>query len=234
MFLYESNLIEEIENIEYDSILKQIIQKNEIWSVWAWRYVKLHADLKAPLSTKWILKIHKRIIDEQVKFGHLTPIPTEYWHTFKPLPLKYRWQLRDCMVSIGFRNISAPSLGDFEELIDKLNKSIKQLENREHNFDDILELATVHHLKFETMHPFADWNGRLWRILVNYIFAYFGYPPLVIFSVFKQNYYKWFEDFTISWEKNILTMKKYFAESYLISSQKTTVDLNKMFWMKLI
>ena len=49
-------------------------------------------------------------------------------------------------------------------------------------------LAELHH-RFILIHPFDDGNGRITRLWINYVLLYFGYPPLVIKSEDKRNYF---------------------------------------------
>ncbi|MDR7130975.1 Fic family protein [Algoriphagus sp. 4150] len=50
-------------------------------------------------------------------------------------------------------------------------------------------LAAEFHYKFIRIHPFDDGNGRLARILMNFILIHFGYPPLIIKTEDKSNYF---------------------------------------------
>lgn len=49
-------------------------------------------------------------------------------------------------------------------------------------------LATILHYKFVRVHPFDDGNGRIARLLLNYVLLKFGFPPVVIKSNDKHNY----------------------------------------------
>ncbi|MBL0099394.1 MAG: Fic family protein [Saprospiraceae bacterium] len=51
-----------------------------------------------------------------------------------------------------------------------------------------ITLATIFHHKFVLIHPFDDGNGRLSRLMMNYILLRLGYPPIVIKSVDKIKY----------------------------------------------
>lgn len=52
----------------------------------------------------------------------------------------------------------------------------------------ILLAAEFHH-KFIIIHPFEDGNGRTARILMNFILMKFGYPPVIIKTEDKVNYF---------------------------------------------
>ncbi len=51
-----------------------------------------------------------------------------------------------------------------------------------------LELATLFHYQFVRIHPFDDGNGRIARLIMNYILLRNGLPPIVIKSDDKKNY----------------------------------------------
>ena len=51
-----------------------------------------------------------------------------------------------------------------------------------------VQLAAEFHHKFVLIHPFDDGNGRIARLIVNYMLLRRGYPPIIIKSVDKKNY----------------------------------------------
>jgi Fic family protein len=55
--------------------------------------------------------------------------------------------------------------------------------------DDIILRVSEAHAKFEQIHPFADGNGRIGRILINAMFVRANLPPAIIKQKRKQYYY---------------------------------------------
>jgi len=55
---------------------------------------------------------------------------------------------------------------------------------------DILTAAAYFHTRFEYIHPFADGNGRVGRVLLNYFLMIHDHPPLIIYDEEKDTYYR--------------------------------------------
>lgn len=49
-------------------------------------------------------------------------------------------------------------------------------------------LARVH-LEFEHIHPFVDGNGRIGRVVLNYLIYQLGFPPIIVRTKGKEKYY---------------------------------------------
>jgi Fic family protein len=60
---------------------------------------------------------------------------------------------------------------------------------------DALKVATYFHARFESIHPFADGNGRVGRTLLNYYLMTHGEPPLVLYDEDKKRYYDALQSF---------------------------------------
>ena len=50
-------------------------------------------------------------------------------------------------------------------------------------------IAAEFHYKFIRIHPFDDGNGRTARILMNFVLMQFGFPPVIIKTQDKENYF---------------------------------------------
>lgn len=72
--------------------------------------------------------------------------------------------------------------GKMQELIAWLNGELKT------DKPDIIAISAELHHRFLLIHPFDDGNGRVARLLSNYLFLKNGYPPIIVKSADKANY----------------------------------------------
>ena len=78
--------------------------------------------------------------------------------------------------------------GDLISLIDEVN----EIDITPKNALKVVSYATCW---FNTIHPFADGNGRVSRMLLNYMLVRNNLPPIIIFESDKREYYLALEDF---------------------------------------
>ena len=72
-----------------------------------------------------------------------------------------------------------------------VNKLIKDLvEYINNSKEKVIELVARSHYRFEKIHPFGDGNGRIGRLLMNYLLWINDYPMLVIEKKKTSSYYK--------------------------------------------
>ena len=62
-------------------------------------------------------------------------------------------------------------------------------EKKEEKDANPILIAAEFHYKFIRIHPFDDGNGRTARILMNFILMQFGFPPVIIKTQDKENYF---------------------------------------------
>lgn len=77
-----------------------------------------------------------------------------------------------------------------EEVPSEIEELCDEILNIPDKGENILKTAAYIHCKFENIHAFADGNGRVGRTLMNYYLMINNYPPLVVYSETKDQYYK--------------------------------------------
>lgn len=79
---------------------------------------------------------------------------------------------------------------DVEEELQILLTELKDFQEKEDlSGSNVLWAGAYFHAKFECIHPFADGNGRVGRLLLNYWLVSNNHPPVTIFSEDKERYY---------------------------------------------
>jgi Fic family protein len=81
-----------------------------------------------------------------------------------------------------------------------------------------VELAALVHLKFVTIHPFADGNGRVSRLMMNFMLNRKGYPMLNIPYEGRNSYYNALERAQLSKESVVFVL--WFIKRYVKSHQE--------------
>jgi|GEM_PF-101993 len=137
-----------------------------------------------PLNENFIRELHTVILKEPREIPAITPDGTP---TRKKVEIgKYKTQPNHVLTKTGeiFR-FATP-----EETAPQMDDLIKWYrESSEKNALDPIILASEFHYKFIRIHPFDDGNGRTARILMNFILMKNGYPPVIIKTEDKENYY---------------------------------------------
>ncbi len=197
-YIHESNLIEEITEIDKSLIKDQYRKQNNMGCVGAWLIAEDRAKEKNPLSGKDVIRMQRMLTDEQSVYGHF-------------LKEHYRGAIRgeQDWVSVGGRIIPPPHPEDYESFFSRFNAGLQKLKPA--NIEDVLRYSAKMHLEYELMHPFADGNGRTGRNIANYVLKYFQLPVLVFTNFDKEKYY---QGFHIGTHEESEPMEEYFIEKY--------------------
>ena len=86
---------------------------------------------------------------------------------------------------------------DPKAVLDRLGKMLAEYNASRH--ENIIKRIALLHLTFEYIHPFVDGNGRIGRVINNYLLIREGFVPINIKFIDKNKYYEAFKEFD---EKN--------------------------------
>lgn len=84
-----------------------------------------------------------------------------------------------------------------EELVLEYNENL--------NTTEMIEAVALLHLKFESIHPFIDGNGRTGRLLANFELMKNGFLPISIKFTDRAKYYDCFDDYRKNSNADMLT-----------------------------
>ena len=88
---------------------------------------------------------------------------------------------------VGSHIAPAPS-----EVMPRLEKMLSEYHAASRN--NIIQRISKLHLEFEYTHPFVDGNGRIGRVLNNYLLIREGFVPINIKFIDRKKYYEAFRD----------------------------------------
>lgn len=110
-----------------------------------------------------------------------------YWHKklFEATKSEIAGRIREHQVAISGSNFVPPFPAEIYPLLREFFKWYDKNKKKLHP----VELAALVHLKFVTIHPFTDGNGRIGRLMMNFILHKHGYPLLNIPYEKRAGYY---------------------------------------------
>lgn len=187
--VYNSNAIEnstlsleETEKILLQIDLDRYISEREIFEAKNLARVVSYIDKRAKeqeLSLEVILSLHKMLISN---------IRDD---------IAGRFRKGDEFVRVG--NHIAPNP---KEVVERLEKMLVEYNAASH--ENIIKRIAKLHLAFEYIHPFCDGNGRIGRVLNNYILIREGFVPINIKFIDRKKYYEAFREFNLKGETSIM------------------------------
>ncbi len=80
-----------------------------------------------------------------------------------------------------------------KEVVERLEKMLAEYNASSH--ENIIKRIAKLHLTFEYAHPFCDGNGRIGRVINNYLLMREGFVPINIKFIDRKKYYEAFREF---------------------------------------
>ena len=178
--VYNSNAIEnstltleETEKILLQIDLDRFISEREIFEAKNLARVVTYIDRRAkeqPLTLDVILSLHKMLI---------LNIQDD---------IAGRFRKENEYVRVG-SHIAPPP----EEIVGRLTEMFSVYHGSNH--ENVIRRIALLHLAFESIHPFCDGNGRIGRVINNYLLIREGFVPINIKFVDRKKYYDAFKEF---------------------------------------
>ena len=121
---------------------------------------------KGDFSEEFLVKIHSIIL--------------------KDISERFAGRYREAQVRIFGSNVKFPTSEKVPQLVKNLIYWYKNNKNKYHQF----ELAALVSMKFVTIHPFVDGNGRVSRLIMNFLLQKKNYPWINIYTKQREQYIK--------------------------------------------
>lgn len=160
---------------------------------------------------------HKRVFEEMLEYPKdLSLSIILKWHKelFKDTKPDIAGKIRNYQVAISGSKFKPPypveiypMLRDFFKWYQKNKKILHPV-----------ELAGLVHLKFVTIHPFGDGNGRISRLMMNFVLHKNGFPMLNISYKNRSSYYTALERSQI--KNNEFIFLNWFVKRYIKENNK--------------
>lgn len=160
---------------------------------------------------------HKRVFEEMLRYPKdLSLSIILKWHKelFKETKPEVAGKIRNYQVAISGSKFKPPypveiypMLRDFFKWYQKNKKILHPV-----------ELAGLVHLKFVTIHPFGDGNGRISRLMMNFVLHKNGFPMLNISYKNRSSYYTALERSQI--KNNEFIFLNWFVKRYIKENKK--------------
>ena len=141
------------------------------------------AEAHQPLTQNFIRALHKTLIREDYDVSRTLPDGMQVGYTVHAGQYKSRPNSVITRYGERFDYASPEETPAFmADLVDWYNKAEQ---------DDLfspVDIAVLFHYRFIRIHPFEDGNGRIARLMVNYILSRHGLPMIVVRSRLKKEY----------------------------------------------
>ncbi len=168
-----------------------------------------------PLEDVKEAEAHKKVFYEVLHYKKdISLAAILYWHKklFSDTKQDMAGKIRTHGVAISGSRFIPPSPVEINPLLGDFFRWYNKNKGRIH----AVELAALVHLKWVTIHPFSDGNGRISRLVMNFVLHKYKYPLLDIAYENRDSYYNALERSQIKNEDHIFVqwfIKRYIKEN---------------------
>ena len=170
-----------------------------------------------PLRDVKEAEAHKKIFLEMLKYPKdLSLAIVLKWHKelFEQSKPDIAGRIREHQVAISGSKFKPPYPIEIYPMLRDFFKWYTKNKNILHP----VELAALVHLKFVTIHPFSDGNGRISRLMMNFVLNRRGFPTFNISYEGRSAYYTALERTQI--KKNDFIFVNWFIKRYIKENKK--------------
>ncbi len=160
---------------------------------------------------------HKKVFYELLKFQKDLSLDIVFhWHRtlFFETKKDIAGILRKHQIAISGSKFMPPSPVEVYPLLNEFFKWYGKNNRKIHP----VELAALVHLKFVTIHPFGDGNGRISRLMMNFVLKKHQYPMLNIKYERRNSYYNSLERSQVKKEEGIFI--QWFVKNYIKENKR--------------
>ena len=220
--LQEAKDSSEVENIitTHDELYQSNADKKTFATIWA---KEVYNYVDALMTTYFTIKKNQLILNKDILKAQSLIEHNDAW--FRKLA---GTELKN---EKSWETVYTPPQ-DPKEILDLMSDFEKYLNDDNTWHDSLINVALLHY-QFESIHPFYDWNGRVWRIInILYIVKEWllDSPILYLSRYINQNkaeYYKYLQDVRDNgnWNDRII-----FILTWIEKTAKQTIDIIN--WIK--
>ncbi|MBI2668407.1 Fic family protein [Candidatus Woesearchaeota archaeon] len=172
------------------------------------------APLNKPIEDIKETEAHRQVFQEMMKHQKNLTLPIIlYWHKllFQHTKPDIAGKIRTHHVKVAGSKTEFPLPAELDTLLREFIQWYHHHQEKLHP----LELAALVHLKFVSIHPFSDGNGRTSRLLMNFVLHHYRYPMLNIKYSNRDSYYNSLERAQVKKLEKVFVMhifKRYLKE----------------------
>ena len=151
------------------------------------RYISEREILEAKNLARVVSYINKRAKEKELDLEEILSLHKMLISNIRD-DVAGRFRVDNEYVRVGSHIAPSP-----RELKDRLQKMLAEYNATSH--ESIIKRIARLHLTFEYIHPFVDGNGRIGRVINNYLLIREGFVPINIKFIDRKKYYEAFKEF---------------------------------------